>query len=210
MRKFFGRSVRLLFSFSSVVLVLGLLAAGWFYLQLRASRPLLDGEASLSGLAASASIERDGAGVPTIRGANRLDVARALGWLHAQERFFQMDLLRRRAAGELAELVGAAALPTDKATRMHGFRAVARAAMGRASPAERALAEAYTAGVNAGLGALGTKPFEYLLLRATPQPWRVEDCGLVGFSMTLDMQSDIVGHERAIATLRNTLGAEAL
>ena len=210
MREFIGRSLRLLFSFLSVVLVLGLLVAGWFYLQLRASRPLLDGGGNLSGLVAGVTIERDGAGVPTIRGANRLDVARALGWLHAQERFFQMDLLRRRAAGELAELVGAAALPTDKATRIHGFRAVARAAIERATPAERALAEAYAAGVNDGLGALGAKPFEYILLRTQPQPWRVEDCGLVGFSMTLDMQNDVVGHERAIATLRDTLGAEAL
>jgi len=192
MRRFLGRSLRLLVSLLSVVLVLGVLAAAWFYFQLRASLPLLDGGANLAGLAAGVSIERDGAGVPTIRGNNRLDVARALGWLHAQERFFQMDLLRRRAAGELAELVGSAALPTDKATRIHGFRSLAREAIERASPAERALAEAYTAGVNAGLGALGTKPFEYLLLRATPQPWRAEDCGLVGYSMTLDMQNDVV------------------
>jgi penicillin amidase len=210
MRIFFGRIFRLLLSLLSVALVIGLLAAGWFYLRLRASRPLLDGGVNVSGLVAGVSIERDGAGVPTIRGSSRLDVARALGWLHAQERFFQMDLLRRRAAGELAELVGAAALPSDKATRIHGFRAVARLAMERASPAERALAEAYAAGVNAGLGALGTKPFEYVLLRATPDPWRAEDCGLVGFSMTLDMQNDVVDHERAIANLRNTLGAEAL
>lgn len=210
MRKFISRSLRLFISFLSVVLALGLLAAAWFFFQLRASRPLLDGSANLAGLIADVRIERDGIGVPTIRGASRLDVARALGWLHAQERFFQMDLLRRRAAGELAELVGAAALATDKATRIHGFRAVARAAIERASPAERALAEAYTAGVNAGLGALGTKPFEYILLRTAPQPWRPEDCGLVGFSMTLDMQNDVVGHERAVATLRNSLGVEAL
>lgn len=205
-----AKSLRLLASLLSLSLLLAVVAAGWFYFKLRASRPQLDGPARVAGLAAGVTIERDALGVPTIRGANRLDVARALGWLHAQERFFQMDLQRRRAAGELAELVGAAALPLDQATRIHGFREIARTALARSSAAERALAEAYTAGVNAGLGALGEKPFEYVGLRATPQAWRAEDCGLIGFAMTLDMQNGVVGQERMIATLRDTLGAEAL
>lgn len=205
-----AKSLRLLASLLSVVLLLAVIAAGWFYFKLRASRPQLDGAAHIAGLAAGATIERDALGVPTIRGGNRLDVARALGWVHAQERFFQMDLQRRRAAGELAELIGAAALPLDKETRLHGFRALARAAMERATPAERALADAYTAGVNAGLGALGEKPFEYIMLRTSPAPWRAEDCGLMGFAMTLDLQSDVVGGERMLATLKDTLGGEAL
>jgi penicillin amidase len=70
--------------------------------------------------------------------------------------------------------------------------------------------EAYTAGVNAGLSALGEKPFEYLALRAAPQPWRAEDCGLVSFAITLDMQPDPVGYEQMLGTLRETLGAEAV
>ena len=210
MPPFMAKVLRLLASLVSVLVLLALLAGGWFYFKLRASRPLLDGTVKIPGLVAAVSIERDALGVPTIRGANRLDVARALGWLHAQERFFQMDLQRRRGAGELAELVGPAALASDKETRMHGFRAVARAALAQSAPAERALAEAYSAGVNAGLGALAEKPFEYFILRATPQPWRPEDCGLTGFAMTLDMQRDVVGFERLTATLRDTLGAEAL
>jgi len=205
-----AKSLRLLASLLSVVLLLAVIAAGWFYFKLRASRPQLDGAAHIAGLGAGVTIERDALGVPTIRGANRLDVARVLGWLHAQERFFQMDLQRRRAAGELAELIGVAALPLDKETRIHGFRALARVALERATPAERALAEAYTAGVNAGLGALGEKPFEYILLRTPPAPWRPEDCGLMGFAMTLDLQNDVVGGERMLATLKDTLGGEAL
>jgi len=193
-----------------VALVLSVGAVGWFYAGLRASRPQLDGPATVSGLAAAVTIERDALGVPTIRGENRADVARALGWLHGQERFFQMDLMRRQAAGELAELVGAAALNFDKKHRMHGFRALARGAVERATPAERALVEAYTAGVNAGLGALAEKPFEYLALRATPQPWRAEDVGLVSFAITLDMQPDPAGYELMLATLRETLGGEAV
>lgn len=205
-----AKSLRLLASLLSVVLLVAVIAAGWFYFKLRASRPQLDGAARIAGLAAGVTIERDALGVPTIRGGNRLDVARALGWLHAQERFFQMDLQRRRAAGELAELIGASALPLDKETRLHGFRALARAALERATPAERALVEAYTVGVNAGLSALGEKPFEYLILRTPPAPWRPEDCGLMGFAMTLDLQGGVVAEERLLATLKDTLGGEAL
>ena len=189
---------------------LGAVAGGWFYLRMQASLPQLDGPATVAGLTAGVTIERDGLGVPTITGENRADVARALGWVHAQERFFQMDLMRRKAAGELAEVVGAAALGLDKAARMHGFRALARGAVARATAEERAVVEAYTAGVNAGLAALSEKPFEYLALRVSPQPWRAEDCGLVSYAITLDMQPDPVGYERMLGTLRETLGAEAL
>ena len=189
---------------------LGAVAGGWFYLRMQASLPQLDGPATVAGLTAGVTIDRDSLGVPTITGANRADVARALGWVHAQERFFQMDLMRRKAAGELAEVVGAAALGLDKAARMHGFRALARGAVARATAEERAVVEAYTAGVNAGLAALSEKPFEYLALRVSPQPWRAEDCGLVSYAITLDMQPDPVGYERMLGTLRETLGAEAL
>lgn len=98
-----------------------------------ASLPRLDGQAQLSGLAAGVTVSRDALGVPTIEASSRIDVARATGWIHAQDRFFQMDLLRRKAAGELAELFGPAALPLDREARMHGFRRLA----GRSSPGRR-------------------------------------------------------------------------
>ena len=88
--------------FPRLLLVTALLAGslGSFgYFSLEASLPQVDGEVALEGLAAPVMVERDAAGVPTIRGDDRLDVARALGFVHAQERFFQMDLLRRRPAG---------------------------------------------------------------------------------------------------------------
>jgi len=205
-----AKSLKVAAAAVAVAGVLGVIAGGWFYTRMKASLPQLDGSAKVPGLSAGVTVERDGLGVPTIRGANRVDVARALGWVHAQERFFQMDLMRRRAAGELAELVGPAALKADKAARMHGFRLLARGAVVRATAAEREVVEAYTAGVNAGLSALGEKPFEYLALRVAPQPWQAEDCGLVSFAITLDMQPDPVGYEQMLGTLRETLGAEAV
>jgi len=199
-----------------VAILLGVLAllvaaaGGWFYFHLRASRPQLDGRATAAGLSAPVNITRDALGVPTVRGATQADTMRALGWLHAQERFFQMDLLRRRGAGELAELFGAAALRVDKSARRHGFRRTAGQVIARSDPAERARIEAYTAGVNAGLAALGRKPFEYLVLRTDPQPWRLEDSALVNYAMWFDLQEADGRRERSLAALRDVYGAEAV
>ena len=201
---------RLLASVVSVLLVLGALLIGWFYFQLRASLPQLDGAATVRGLDAAVTIERDALGVPTVRGTDRADVARALGFLHGQERFFQMDLLRRRAAGEFAELFGSAALPLDRRNRAHGFRPLAREVLARLEPDRRALLESYTAGVNAGLAALGKKPFEYGVLRATPQPWQPEDSLLVIYAMTLDVQDATGVYERSLAAVRDRFGGDAL
>ena len=91
----------------AIVLAVGAAAAGvWVRAQLRGSLPTLGGDLRLDGLSAPVIVTRDALGIPTIRGASREDVARATGFLHAQDRFFQMDLARRRAAGELAALVG--------------------------------------------------------------------------------------------------------
>lgn len=205
-----SKILRLLAGVIAGLVLLGLIAGLWFYAQLRASLPQLDGTASLPGLDAAVTIERDALGRPTIRGGSRADVARALGYLHAQDRFFQMDLLRRRAAGELAELVGAAAVPVDQTARLHGFRSVARRALALDTPANRGLVEAYTAGVNAGLAALRQKPFEYVVLRTTPAPWRAEDSYLLGASMAFDLQDPLGRYERSLATLRDVLGPQAL
>ena len=205
-----AKRFRLLGNFASLLVVAALAAGGWFYFRLRASLPRLDGTAALTGLGAPVTVERDALGVPTVRGQNRADVARALGWLHAQDRFFQMDLLRRRAAGELAELFGQNALPLDRATRMHGFRQRAQTVVAQLAPTERALLDAYTAGVNAGLAALGEKPFEYLVLREAPQPWRPEDSLLVNYAMWLDLQDGDGRYERTLMTLRDKLGFDAV
>jgi penicillin amidase len=191
------------------IALLALLVGGWFYSRVRASLPQLAGEVRVAGLGAAVTVERDALGVPTLRGAQRTDLARALGWLHAQDRFFQMDLLRRSAAGELAELFGPRALPRDRATRMHGFRRLAQTVVPRLAPGERAVLEAYAAGVNAGLAALRERPFEYLLLRTPPQPWRPEDCVLVGYAMVLDLQDSTGGYEHTLMTLRDTYDFES-
>src|SRR3954462_13253463 len=137
-----------------VVLIAGIAGAIWARQELSASLAQLDGTRELAGLSAPATVTRDGLGIPTIRGATREDVARALGFLHAQDRFFQMDLARRRAAGELAALVGPRALALDHEIRVHRFRAEARRAVDLLTPESQRIAQAYPAGVTSGLAAL--------------------------------------------------------
>jgi penicillin amidase len=167
-------------------LVVVVVVAAW--LTLRASLPRIEGEARLAGLGAAVVIERDAAGVPVIRGATRADVARATGYAHAQDRLFQMDLLRRTGAGELAALLGAGLLDADRAIRPHQFRARAREALAALDVADRALLEAYAEGVNAGAASLRARPFEYWLLGQAPLPWRAEDSMLVVYAMWIDLQ----------------------
>ncbi len=135
-------------------------------------------------------------------------MARATGFLHAQERFFQMDLSRRRAAGELAALVGRVALAADREVRMHRFRTEARQAVALMSARDRALLDAYTEGVNAGLSTLGARPFEYLLLRQQPLPWRAEDTLLVVLSMFITLQDADGSYEATLATMHDVLPPE--
>ena len=172
------------------VVALPVLVAGGAWMTLRGSLPELDGQRQSPLLSAPVTVERDDNGVPTISGASRLDVGYATGFVHGQERFFQMDLLRRNAAGELAELFGAKALPLDRAHRLHRFRARADQVLQRLTPAERTMLERYTAGINDGLNGLRARPFEYLLSGATPRPWTAADSLLARWARYVDLQGN--------------------
>lgn len=184
-------------------LVVAAILAGW--LLLSASLPQREGERPLAGLGATVTIERDAAGVPVIRGRTREDVARATGYAHAQDRWFQMDLLRRTGAGELAGLLGQALLETDRHIRLHQFRKRAREALAALDLRGRALLDAYSEGVNAALGDLGARPFEYFLLFQKPQPWQPEDSLLVTYAMWIDLQGLEARHEQRRGRLTSVL-----
>lgn len=171
---------------------------------LRGSLPREQGAAAMTGLAGVVEVARDDRGVPIIRAQSGdfSDAAAAMGFVHAQERFFQMDLMRRRAAGELAELLGPAALPSDEEMRRFRFRSVAAGVLDRLPPRHRAWLEAYASGVNAGLADLSFPPPEHLVLRAAIAPWRAEDCVLAGLAMhhglsfgaRFELQYDALAH----------------
>lgn len=192
---------RLLWALPALLLLALLTAWGL----LRASLPQRDGRIELPGLQAPLAIGRDALGTVVLQGEHRLDLARGLGFVHAQERFFEMDLTRRSAAGELAALFGAKALERDRARRPHRLRARLAERLAALSEAERALLQAYTAGVNAGLAAQRVRPWQYLLMRAEPQPWAPVDSLLVISEMFAMLQSGGIeaGFERALLRERS-------
>lgn len=192
---------------AGVVLALLVLAAAWalsLWVAMGRSRPLLEGTLPVAGLSAPVTIARDAAGVPTISGATREDVAYGLGFLHGQERFFQMEALRRAAAGELSELLGPPTLAIDRQVRLHRFRARAAAIVARMTPEEKAILAAYVAGVNSGLDRLASRPFEHRALLRKPEPWLPEDTALAVFAMYLNLQPALPTREldRALAEKR--------
>ena len=189
----------------AILAALALLAAMMAWFSLRSSLAKLDGQVRAVGLSATVAVERDALGTPTVTASNRLDLARATGFLQAQDRFFQMDLLRRRAGGELAELFGPALIGDDRAIRRHRLRAAAKSTWEASDVAARALLAAYSEGVNAGLAALRVRPPEYLLLRQRPRPWQPEDCLLVIHSMGLGLSDQEGSSEVDLALARQTL-----
>ncbi|GAA5006706.1 penicillin acylase family protein [Pseudoluteimonas lycopersici] len=183
-----------------LAILLLLVLAGWWLM--RGSLPALDGELALPGLSAPVTVTRDALGVVTIDAANATDAARALGYVHAQERYFEMDLMRRTAAGELAALFGPIAVDTDREHRVHRLRERTREQLSLIAGDQMPQLRAYVDGANAGLATLRTRPWPYLLLRQQPQPWRLEDSPLVGDAMYFDLQGAQAEHERALWTLR--------
>jgi penicillin amidase len=190
-----------------LLLAAGVSAAGW--LSLRASLPQYDGVAKSTALSDRVVVERDALGTATIRATSRRDADWALGYVHAQERFFQMDLMRRRAAGELAELFGPVALPADRVARVHRMRARMVAELATLPADQRAALDAYRDGVNAGIAALSARPFPYLLTRTKPVPWRDEDSLLVVAAMAFTLNDSENARELAFSKMHAALPASA-
>lgn len=183
-----GRVLRIL-KWSALVLVVAIAGiVAWCYYVLQMSRPRLTGELAAPGLTAPVVIARDANGAAAVTAADRRDAAYATGFLHAQERYFQMDLARRIGAGELAELFGDNILPIDRDFRRHRLRAVAERAVDALPGVQRDLLSAYVDGVNAGLRDLGRPPLEYAVLMVEPEPWTAADSLLVILNMFILLQ----------------------
>lgn len=183
-------SPRATLSISALAALLAAAAAACLYLRLYLSRPLLNGRVEVRDIRARVTIKRDAAGIPVVSGSTRGDVAFGLGFLHAQERYFQMDMSRRSAAGELAELLGKRFLSADRRTRLHQFRSRAERTYASLGDDERELLDSYAAGVRAGLRTLRAAPLEYLILRSGPAEWRSEDTLLIAFNLYRLLQDE--------------------
>jgi penicillin amidase len=168
--------------FVAVALLCGVGAAAW---ALNATLPPLHGTAVVPGLSATVRVAFDQDGVPWISAATEDDAAAALGYVHARDRMFQMDLGRRIGAGRLAEIAGAAALPLDRMMRTLGLRRRAVADYALLPAHTRRLMEAYARGVNAYLARRGRFAAPEFLLLGPPEAWTPIDSMLWGKTMTL-------------------------
>ena len=183
----------------------------WFWLNhlLRSSLPRLSGTLVVSGPHAEIRIERDALGVPTIRAEHRDDLAFGLGFVHAQDRFFQMDAIRRTAAGELAEMVGPGTndrvLDRDRSVRIMRFRRVAQQVVSNLAEPERRWLDAYVGGVNTGLRLAGWETVRIPASGASPAPWKPEDSVLAVLAMYLDLQGKDHERESALGVVRDVL-----
>ena len=181
MKKLLLRSLAALFALGIGLVLLATLGV---VLAIRATMPHAREERiSLPGLSAPVAVSFDQDGIARIRAANLVDATEALGYVHASERLFQMDLMRRQAGGRLAELVGAAALPIDRMARILGWERRAEADYPELPASTRALIEAYTRGVNGYIAARGRLAAPEFLLFGRPAPWRPVDCLLWGKTM---------------------------
>jgi penicillin amidase len=169
-----------------LVLLAVVVTAAWFGGRAWLARSVAQhaGEAVVPGLDAPVEITFDARGVPQVWAETDRDLRFAQGWLHASERLFQMELTRRMARGELAELFGAEAVPLDRTQRELGFAwQVERDLPSLPSDVRAALAD-YVAGVNAWVAQAPVLPPEFVVLRHTPRPWTVEDVLVTGFYQT--------------------------
>jgi len=169
--------------FAGLLLVIGAgLVLSWWLVR----RPLakLDGSVAIGGLKDGVIVDRDAWGRPSIRAKSLQDVVTAQGFVMAQDRLWQMDLLRRAAGGDLAEIFGEVGLTYDRENRTLGMRQAAERAVADSSPEIRGLLEDYARGVNDNIAERGGKlPIEFVVLGYKPRPWTPADTYLISLYM---------------------------
>lgn len=168
-----------------LVLVVGGAAGSWWWI--RSSAPAYSGELRLDGLSAPATVWFDDFGIPHIQASGRTDLYRAFGYIHASERLFQMEMLRRAGGGRLSEIIGASTLPTDIMFRTIGIPEYARQSdsLLRASgdPAMLADIQAYLDGINAFVRS-GAVPREFSIIGISCEPFTTHDLFLITGAMS--------------------------
>lgn len=182
---------RILGALLGIVFLAALAIAVVVFLWMPTSLPQTTGEINVPGLAAPVRIQRDSDGIVTIRAENEADAAFALGYVHAQDRLVQMEMMRRLVAGRLSEVVGSMTLSTDRTMRMLGLYRAAEQSEALLPDDTRVRLEAYAAGVNAYIdGHSGAWPPEFEVLRHRPEPWRVADSLAWGRIMALRLSNN--------------------
>lgn len=196
------RSFIYLFGF---VFVMGLVAVIAGFVWLNQSKARLDGDVVLNSLITPVNVTLDNHGIPKITAKNRLDAVRSLGYLSAQDRLFQMDLMRRKNAGRLAEVLGSALLDSDITARVYGFNGFAKTVFEQLPKHQQDILVAYSEGVNAFLQSKPALPFEFAVLGYQPEPWQATDCVLVALGMFDMLNAWAEQEERMLTVMDATL-----
>jgi penicillin G amidase len=200
-------------SYAVIVVVLALVAALVTAVVLvRRPFPQVDGSVEVPGLTAAVEVIRDGHGVPQLYGDSMADLMAAQGYVHAQERFYEMDVRRHVTAGRLSEMFGSDTLKTDEFIRTLGWRHVAEQELALVEPSTRAALEAYAAGVNAYLDRHSPSQIavEYTVLGAggldyRPEPWTPVDSLAWLKAMAWDLKGNLDEEiQRALALADHT------
>jgi penicillin G amidase len=183
------------------------------YFVAHSALPQLDGSLQVQGLAAPVTVTRDVHGVPTIEANNLDDLFFAQGYVTAQDRLWQMDIMRRFASGELSEILGAKTLKLDREQRILGMLAAAKKSIEAAPPRDRAFFDDYARGVNAYIKARAKNlPIEFRILGYTPQPWTPEDSVVIANQMVKDLNyhyfDNALEREKILARLGPELTAD--
>lgn len=205
--------LRILFWLLLAVLLLLGGGVGYAYYVAHSALPQLDGQLQVLGLAAPVTVTRDTHGVPAIDASTLEDVFFAQGYVTAQDRLWQMDVMRRVASGELSEIIGEDTIRLDREQRILGMRAAARKNLEIASPRDRSFFEAYARGVNAYISASSNRlPVEFRILGYVPKPWTSEDSAVIGNQMVKDLNYryffDALAREKVLAKLGPELTAD--
>jgi penicillin amidase len=167
------RDRRIIFAgIGGALAILAVIGGFGLYHIMTKSLPALEGDRRIGGLSGEVQIIRDPAGIPHIMAATEYDAYVAAGYVHAQDRLWQMDITRRYGMGRLAEVLGTRALPIDRLMRTIGIRQIADSLWRTVSPQTRNILQAYTKGVNASIREMkGQYPLEFDLLQYTPEEW---------------------------------------
>jgi penicillin amidase len=205
--------VRILLWLLSILVVLAVGVVAFAYVVARSALPQLDGRLQVKGLSGVVKVTRDGHGVPAIEAATLEDLFLAQGYITAQDRLWQMDIMRRFAAGELSEILGEDTLNIDREQRILGLGAAAKKGLVTASPRDRAYFEAYARGVNAFIESRGSSlPIEFRILGYRPRPWEPEDSIVIANQMVKDLNyypfGDVLAREKILTKLGPELTAD--
>ena len=197
--------------FILILLIVGVVA--YAYIVAHAALPQLDGNLSVRGLSAPVKVTRDQHGVPSIEAASLEDLFLAQGYVTAQDRLWQMDVMRRFGAGELCEILGEDVLKIDREHRILGLRAAAKKSLSTASPRDRSYFDAYARGVNAFIeDHRKSLPIEFHILKYQPKPWQAEDSIVIANQMVKDLNfytfGDSLAREKILAKLGPELTAD--